>query len=148
MRFPPATSRAVRGLCTTLAGRGRPWADLFRRWLVRVGCSQGEWLALFCGLLFLIGSFIWLTGHNWGNCQQQSDNYQTSQRHDVPSSVSIVSIFAVGHVGAYSNHTANSAVHAAIFSPVLFLKSIKIIDLAMAVYGSRPISQSLNVFFA
>jgi hypothetical protein len=42
---------------------------------------ENGWLALLCGLLVLVGSFIWLTGHYWGDCYQQTEYRQTFQ-HD------------------------------------------------------------------
>jgi hypothetical protein len=34
------------------------------------------WLALFCVLLFAVGSLIWLTGHYWCDCHQQTEYRQ------------------------------------------------------------------------
>ncbi len=42
-------------------------------WAVR---RDNGWLVLFCWLLFLAGSFIWLTGHYWGDRQQQAEYRQ------------------------------------------------------------------------
>ena len=42
---------------------------------------ENGWLTLFCGFLFLVGSFIWLTGHYCCDCQQQTE-YRQAFQHD------------------------------------------------------------------
>jgi hypothetical protein len=45
-------------------------------WFVWAARRENGWLALFCWLLFVVGSLIWLTGHHWCDYQQQTENYQ------------------------------------------------------------------------